>query len=199
MIQPFSLAVSPGEIVTLMGPSGCGKSSLLAYIAGDLAEPLAGSGEVILNGTNLTAVAPVRRRIGRLFQDDLLFPHMSVGDNLMFGIARASRAEREARMRAALRETGIEGFEHRKPSSLSGGQRQRVALMRSLLAAPTAMLLDEPFNRLDEELRSSMRELVFTRIAASGIPCLLVSHDRDDAPTGGRVLHISRNGEVRDV
>lgn len=199
LIQPFSLPVGGGEITTLMGPSGSGKSSLLAYIAGDIEQPLSGAGDVLLAGSNLAAVPPERRRIGRLFQDDLLFPHMSVGDNLLFGMARGPRAERQSRMRAALADVGLEGFESRKPASLSGGQRQRVALMRALLAEPLAMLLDEPFNRLDEELREAMRQLVFNHIRRSGIACLLVTHDRADAPAGSPVFHISRNGEVHSV
>ena len=199
LIQAFDLAIARSEIVTLMGPSGSGKSSLLSYVAGDLAPPLTGHGQVRLGGTDISTALPAQRHIGRLFQDDLLFPHMSVAENLLFGVPRGQRRAREQKMRASLAEVDLVGFEHRSPASLSGGQRQRVALMRALLAEPSAMLLDEPFNKLDEELRQSMRELVFSRIAAANIPCLLVTHDRADAPPGGRTLRISREGLVQHV
>ena len=195
LIQPFSLTIQAGEIVTLMGPSGSGKSSLLAYVAGDLTPPLHGAGRVSLGGRQLNAVPPEARKVGRLFQDDYLFPHMSVGENLLFGMKRGPRHDRQAMMRLALQEAGIEGLEARAPHTLSGGQRQRVALMRALMAKPDAMLLDEPFNKLDMELRASMRAYVFSHLLARQIPCLLVTHDRADAP--GRVLAIGPYGVVR--
>ncbi|MDE2383877.1 MAG: ATP-binding cassette domain-containing protein [Alphaproteobacteria bacterium] len=198
LIAPFSLSIAPGEIVTLMGPSGSGKSSLLSGLAGLLAPPLAWQGRVLLNGEDLGLVAPARRRLGRLFQDDLLFPHLSVGENLLFGMARGGRALRLARMREALAETGLAGFENRPPHTLSGGQRQRVALMRSLLAQPLAMLLDEPFNKLDAALRSQIRSSTFDLLQARGTPSLLVTHDLADVPPGGRVLKIE-NGKVKDA
>ena len=199
LIQTFSLSIGNSEIVTLMGPSGCGKSSLLSYIAGDLAPPLTGAGRVMLEGLDISGTQPARRRIGRMFQDDLLFPHMTIGENLLFGMARGDKAQRHSKMLAALAAVDLSGFEHRDPASLSGGQRQRVSLMRALLAEPRAMLLDEPFNQLDEELRHSMRELVYSHIRQAGIPCLVVTHDREDAPAGGRVLRMTRGGEVQDV
>lgn len=197
LIKPVSLSIASGQVVTLMGPSGCGKSSLLSYIAGDLEPPLSGEGEINVNGQDVKNVAPEARRIGRLFQDDLLFPHLTVGDNLLFGMARGDRATRETRMREALKEIELDGFEHRRPRTLSGGQRARVALMRALLADPLCMLLDEPFNKLDQELRLTMRKLTFAKLAR--VPCLMVTHDREDAPPGGRVLRINRIGEVTDA
>ena len=196
LIRPFSLEVAAGEIVTLMGPSGSGKSSLLSFIAGDLEPPFQAHGNVALDGARLDGLAPEDRGIGRLFQDDLLFPHLTVGENLMFGIPRGPRMQREAMMREGLREIGLEDFATRPPHTLSGGQRSRVALMRALLARPRAMLLDEPFNKLDAELRTAMRSLVYGHLAERRIPCLLVTHDRDDAPEGGRVLHLDRSGAV---
>jgi putative thiamine transport system ATP-binding protein len=196
LLRPFPLSIGAGEIAALMGPSGCGKSSLLSYIAGDIELPLFGTGNVILNGIELAPLQPAERRIGRMFQDDLLFPHMSVGGNVLFGM---SGERREDRMSKALADVGLAGFENRFPASLSGGERQRVALMRALMAEPRAMLLDEPFNRLDAELREAMRELTFSRIREAGIPCLLVTHDRDDAPPDARLLQIGKDGEVRDV
>lgn len=198
LIRRFSLRIEAGEIVCLMGPSGAGKSSLLGLIAGDLAAPFEGAGQVRLDGRDLGGLAPERRRIGRLFQDDLLFPHLTVGENLLFGMARGAQDARLAAMRAGLKAIDLEAFEDRPPHSLSGGQRSRVALMRALLAEPAAMLLDEPFNKLDADLRQSLRGLVFRHLQERAIPTLLVTHDRADAPPGGRVLTITRAGEVRD-
>lgn len=198
LLAPFSLKVEPGEIVTLMGPSGSGKSALLSAIAGDLASAFAAQGSVWLEGQNLSGIAPEARRIGRLFQDDLLFPHLSVGENLLFGITRGAHEARLAKMASALAEIGLGGFQSRAPHTLSGGQRQRVALMRSLLAEPKAMLLDEPFNRLDANLRSQVRSSTFELLRRRGTPTLLVTHDAGDVPEGGRVLKIE-NGAVSDV
>lgn len=197
LIAPFSLEIAAGETVTLMGPSGAGKSTLLSFIAGDLEPFFTGSGGITLNGRDLGEVPAHARGIGRLFQDDLLFPHLTVGENLLFGMPRGPRAKRLALMEQALAEAGLEGFGARPPHTLSGGQRARVAVMRALLAEPRAMLLDEPFNRLDAELRESFRIFVHERTMARSIPCLLVTHDRGDAPPAGRVLKLS-NGEVRD-
>ncbi len=198
LVAPFDLTIETSEIVTLMGPSGCGKSSLLSAIAGTLLSPLAAVGEVKLNAARIVGVAPERRRVGRLFQDDLLFPHMTVGENLLFGMANGERFAREAKMKAALHDIGLAGFETRAPHTLSGGQRQRVALMRSLLAEPLAMLLDEPFNRLDSALRADIRSSTFDLLKRRGTPTLLVTHDIADAPDGGRVFEI-KNGEVKYV
>jgi len=181
-----------------MGASGAGKSTLLSFIAGDLDLPFTATGSVCLEGEALGALPPERRRIGRLFQDDLLFPHLTVGENLLFGMPRGPRAERLAKVDAALAEAGLDGFGDRPPHTLSGGQRARVALMRALAAKPRAMLLDEPFNKLDAELRQAMRDFVFRHIAMRRIPCLMVTHDVADVPQGGRVM-LLRNGEVTDA
>jgi len=188
LIRPFSLGIAAGETVTLMGASGTGKSTLLAFIAGDLEAPFTAEGTVSLEGRNLDGVPPERRRIGRLFQDDLLFPHLTVAENILFGMPRGPRVERLKRVEAALAEAELEGFGARPPHTLSGGQRARVALMRALVAEPRAMLLDEPFNKLDAELREAMRDFVFAHIAMRRIPCLMVTHDHADVPEKGRVL-----------
>jgi putative thiamine transport system ATP-binding protein len=199
LIAPFTLSVAAGEIVTLMGPSGCGKSSLLAYVAGDLATPLRGSGDVRLNGVDLETLPPERRRVGRLFQDDLLFPHLTVGENILFGLPRGDRAARNEMMSLALQRADLAGFVNREPHTLSGGQRARVSLMRALMAKPDCMLLDEPFNKMDKDLRTAMRGYVFNHLKARGIPCLLVTHDIEDAPAGGAVYRIGRAGELKGV
>jgi putative thiamine transport system ATP-binding protein len=198
LMRPFSLAIAPGEIVTLMGRSGAGKSTLLSFIAGDLDEAFDASGSVFLDGARLDLLPPEKRRIGRLFQDDLLFPHLTVGENLLFGMPGGPRAERLKRVEEALAAAELGGMAERPPATLSGGQRARVALLRALLAEPRAMLLDEPFGKLDAPLRQAMRDVVFRNIAARGIPCLMVTHDAADVPEKGRVL-LLKDGEVRDA
>ncbi len=190
IFEPLSLTVAQGEIVTVMGASGSGKTSLLSAVAGDLPEPLYAVGLVILQGRDLTRIPPESRRIGRLFQDDLLFPHLTVGENLLFGMARGPKIERQAMLKMALQHLELEGFENREPHTLSGGQRSRVALMRALLAKPDAMLLDEPFSKLDKTLRSTIREYTYSHLQERNIPTLLVTHDPEDVPTGGRVIYV---------
>jgi putative thiamine transport system ATP-binding protein len=197
LLGPFDLTIAAGETVTLMGPSGSGKSSLLSYLAGDVPEGLEGHGDVHLNSRALNELPPEARRIGRLFQDDLLFPHMTVGENLLFGMPRGDRHERAAKMEDALKQAGLAGYAGRAPHTLSGGERARVALFRTLLAEPEAVLLDEPFSKLDMELRASLRSFVFGHLHERRLPALLVTHDRADAPPGGRVFKIALGGEVR--
>ena len=196
LIKSFTISIEAGEIVTLMGPSGCGKSSLLAYIAGDLTAPMHGVGQVTLDGVDLMDLPPERRRVGRLFQDDLLFPHLTVAENLLFGIARGNPAERQGLVSDALASAQLEGLENRAPQTLSNGQKARVALFRALMAKPQAMLLDEPFSKLDAELRQSIRNYVFAHLRERNIPTLLVTHDREDAPAGGRIFRISNKGDL---
>jgi putative thiamine transport system ATP-binding protein len=196
LVKSFTISIEAGEIVTLMGPSGCGKSSILAYIAGDLTTPMHGAGRVTLDGVDLMGLPPEGRRVGRLFQDDLLFPHLSVAENLLFGIARGNPAERRSLVNDALASAQLEGLENRAPHTLSNGQKARVALFRALMAKPQAMLLDEPFSKLDAELRQSIRNYVFAHLRERNIPTLLVTHDREDAPAGGRVFRISNKGEL---
>ena len=187
------LTVAPGEVLTLMGPSGCGKSSLLAALAGVLPPggPIRLAGEIRLGERLLTPLAPQARRIGMLFQDDLLFAHLTVAENLMFGMPAHLRgmAARRACALEALAEVGLEGQADKLPGQLSGGQKARVSLLRALLAEPEALLLDEPFSRLDKPLRAAFRTLVFERLKTLGIPALLVSHDEEDAP--GAILTLT--------
>ncbi len=198
LVRPFSLQVGPGEVVTFMGASGSGKSSILSYIGGDLDETFTANGDVILNGRKLNNIVPEQRAIGRLFQDDLLFPHMTVAENLAFACAAKPKLERETMIRIALERAELQGFENRPPHTLSGGQRMRVSLMRTLLAKPDAVLLDEPFSRLDSKLRDAMRDYVFSHIRVRNIPVLMVTHDETDAPPGTRILKIM-DREVRNA
>lgn len=184
LLGPLSLDVAPGAVATIMGPSGSGKSSLLAYLCGTLDPAFAASGQATLDGVALAGLAPEKRRIGILFQDDLLFPHLSVAGNLAFAIP-ATAPSRKSQIEAALVEAELDGFGERDPATLSGGQRARVSLMRALLAEPRAILLDEPFSKLDAGLRGKMREFVFAHIRARQIPCLMVTHDEADAAAAG--------------
>jgi putative thiamine transport system ATP-binding protein len=192
--------VAPGEVLSVMGPSGSGKSTLLSVLIGRPDPGFVVAGRVLLDGCDLSGLGPEARRIGLLFQDDLLFPHLSVGENLAFALPASvkGRAAREARIDAALEAADLGGFAGRDPATLSGGQRARVALMRCLLSAPRALLLDEPFSRLDADLRRQMRDFVFGQVRAEGIPAILVTHDLEDAAAaGGKV--ISPLGEVRQT
>ncbi len=181
--------IGPGEVLTVMGPSGVGKSTLLAFITGTLAPDFEATGEVWLDGHEITHAPPHQRRVGILFQDDLLFPHLSVGANLAFGLAQGgSSRDRLAKVDEALDEVGLKGFADRDPATLSGGQKARVALMRMLLSEPCGLLLDEPFSRLDATLRAQVREMVFDRARARELPVLMVTHDAEDARAAGGVI-----------
>jgi putative thiamine transport system ATP-binding protein len=188
----LDLSVAPGAVGTVMGPSGSGKSSLLAWLTGTLGAGVQASGRVLLDGADITDLPPERRRIGLLFQDALLFPHLSVAGNLAIALPPGgSRRERRTRAEAALEEAGLGGFGAQDSATLSGGERARVALLRTLLAEPRALLLDEPFGKLDLPLRQSIREIVFAAIRRRQLPALLVTHDpADAAAAGGEVVEV---------
>ncbi len=193
LFPPVTLSVEAGAVTTIMGPSGIGKSTLLDAIGGHLAGDFEMTGRVLLGGRDITDLPPEARQIGVLFQDALLFPHLSVGDNLAFGLSRAirGRAARRAAVEEALAQAGLAGFHDRDPATLSGGQKARAALFRTLLSDPRALLLDEPFSRLDAERKEDMRRFVFERVRERGIPALLVTHDEGDADAaGGPVLRL---------
>lgn len=193
LIPPLDLEVAPGEVVTIMGPSGSGKSTLLAWLGGFLDRAFTAEGEARIAGASLAGLPPERRRLGILFQDDLLFPHLSVGDNIAFGLRGElrGRSARRAAVEHALERADLAGYAGHDPATLSGGQRARVALMRTLVAAPRALLLDEPFGKLDARLRGEIRSFVFAHAKAEGLPTLLVTHDEADAAAaGGRIVTI---------
>jgi putative thiamine transport system ATP-binding protein len=185
LFSPLSLTVPPGSIATIMGPSGCGKSTLLAAICGMLDPGFSLSGSIFLNGRKLNGMAMENRSVGILFQDDLLFPHLDVFGNMAFGLpAGLSRQAKSERVADSLEAAGLAGFQDRDIATLSGGQKARVSLLRALLAEPQAILLDEPFSKLDENLRGSIKEFVFEQIVRLNIPSLLVTHDRNDSADG---------------
>ncbi len=186
--------VDPGHTLTLMGPSGIGKSTVLSAIVGQLDPGFRATGRILLDGRDLSGIATEDRRVGLLFQDDLLFPHLSVGGNLAFGLARRhrGRSARRAACAQALSEVGLAGIADRDPATLSGGQKARVALLRVLLSEPRALLLDEPFARLDTALRVKVRRLVIERARRQRLPVVLVTHDASDAAaSGGPVIDLT--------
>ena len=180
LISGLRIGVPPGVVHTVMGSSGSGKSSLLAAVCGTLPAVFTFEGSVVLDGERIDALPTRQRRVGILFQDDLLFAHMTVRENLLFAVPAGPRAAREAQVTHALNDLEMPGFAQADPATLSGGQRARVALMRALLAQPHALLLDEPFSKLDTALRQRVREFVFATVHARQIPVLLVTHDEAD-------------------
>lgn len=181
LVAGLDLNIAPGMVHTLMGESGSGKSSVLAALCGTLDDALTFEGTVHLDGQRIDTLPPQARRVGILFQDDLLFAHMTVRENLLFALPRGVQAQREALVLQALADVEMSAYLQADPATLSGGQRARVALARALLAQPRALLLDEPFSKLDAALRVRMRALVFGLIAERYIPALLVTHDAADA------------------
>ncbi|WEZ85911.1 ATP-binding cassette domain-containing protein (plasmid) [Rhizobium sp. 32-5/1] len=187
----LSSHVPPARVLTVMGPSGSGKSTLLAYIGGFLDPVFQAQGRITIGGDDLTGIAPEERRTGILFQDPLLFPHMSVGANVAFAVPAgiSGRKERQRIAAEALTEVELDGFADRDPATLSGGQKARVALTRVLVSRPRLLLLDEPFSKLDMALRQQMRQLVFAKARNANLPVILVTHDEADAEAAGGETH----------
>lgn len=185
-------AITPGQVLTVMGPSGSGKSTLINAIAGFLPKAFECQGKILLNDQEITQVPPERRHVGVLFQDPLLFPHFSVIGNVQYALPPEIKGHaRKAEALKLLRDVGLEECAERDPATLSGGQQARVALVRVLAAAPSALLLDEPFSKLDQALRGTVRDLVFGEITRRQLPALLVTHDPEDAKAaGGQELHL---------
>lgn len=194
-VADVSLAIEPGEFFALLGPSGCGKTTTLRLLAG-LESPTAGS--VRLDGTDVTDRPANRRDVGLVFQDLVLFPHMTVAENVAYGLERAGvpRDERDERVASMLDIVGLAGFEGRDPASLSGGQRQRVALARSLVTEPRVLLLDEPLSSLDRSLREEL-QTELTRIQREvGTAFLYVTHDQESAMTMADRVAVMADGRL---
>jgi putative thiamine transport system ATP-binding protein len=191
LLQDLHIRIEAGTVHTLMGASGTGKSSLLAAVCGTLDAALRFEGSVTLNGRALDHLPPQARKVGILFQDALLFPHLDVRENLLFAVPRGPAAARNAHVQQALADMELTDFAQADPATLSGGQRARVALARALLAQPQALLLDEPFSKLDAALRARMRTLVFDTIAERNIPALLVTHDAQDVADTRLVSYVN--------
>lgn len=196
-VHGVSLGLHAGDIGVLIGPSGCGKTTLLRAVAG--LEPVS-SGEIRLTKSVVSSatlsVPPEQRRIGMVFQDYALFPHLSVGRNVAFGIHQLPRAEQAARVAEVLQLVGLEGSENRYPHELSGGQQQRVALARALAPRPQLMLLDEPFSNLDVDLRERLAHEVRGILKAAGATALFVTHDQFEAFAIGDVIGVMHEGHL---
>jgi iron(III) transport system ATP-binding protein len=198
-VEGVSFGLAPGEVGVLIGPSGCGKTSLLRAVAGLerlQSGRIAIEGEVLSEPASGRHVAAEKRRIGMVFQDYALFPHLSITDNVAFGIAHRPRAEREARVQQMLDLVGLAHAARRAPHQLSGGQQQRVALARALAPAPRLLLLDEPFSSLDVDLRERLAQEVRTILKASGTTALLVTHDQLEAFAIGDRIGVMNQGRL---
>ena len=198
--QALDLVVSPGELVTLIGPSGCGKSTALRLVAG-LERPDAGgitiAGDVVADRRHWQP--PERRRVGLVFQDHALFPHLTVADNVAFGIDRLSRAERTQRVGEVLDLVRLAHLSGRYPHELSGGEQQRVALARALAPRPAVILLDEPFSSLDENLRAQVRADTVAVLRTTGTTAVLVTHDQTEALSVGDRVVVLRDGVIEQA
>tara|TARA_B110000114_G_scaffold56011_1_gene59569 strand:+ start:1110 stop:1733 length:624 start_codon:yes stop_codon:yes gene_type:complete len=180
-IKDLNIKVNNGKILTIFGSSGIGKSSLINVIAGVYESNLLFTGDIVLNNKKITNTLPEKRKIGLLLQDGVLFPHLSVEQNLIFGIKKSlTSKEKYLLINEHLIEANMEGFENRYPNTLSGGQKSRVACLRAILSEPDALLLDEPFSSIDPEQRNSFRLFVANQVREKKIPCILVTHDESD-------------------
>ena len=201
-VRELSFAVGPGEIVCLLGPSGCGKTTVLRLAAG--LEPLQKGrvrvGErLVAEGGDPRQVPPEARGVGLMFQDYALFPHLTVHENVAFGIPR-TEPRRDAWVRGVLDEMGLEDFADRYPHTLSGGQQQRIALLRALAPRPQVLLLDEPFSGLDEHLRQQIRMETLRRLEGSNVCTLMVTHDPEEAMfLADRIVVLDRGRLVQDA
>ena len=197
VVREVDLAIAPGEVHCLVGSSGCGKTTTLRLVAG--LETLQ-AGWIALNGRVLAepgrSLPPERRRVGLMFQDFALFPHLSVAENVAFGLAGGSRRERASRVAGLLAAVNMSAYAKAYPHTLSGGEQQRVALARAMAPAPELMLLDEAFSALDTALRAQVREETLGFLRAAGTPTLLVTHDAEEAIRVGDRIHAMQQGRI---
>jgi ABC-type Fe3+/spermidine/putrescine transport system ATPase subunit len=198
VLRDCTLSVERGQVLTLLGASGCGKTTLLRIIAGFL-DP--DQGEVRIQGRDITTLPPNRRQVGYVFQNYALFPHLTVAENVAYGlrVRRRPRAEIADRVRAALSTVALDGFADRYPARLSGGQQQRVAIARALVLEPEVLLLDEPFNALDAKLRLAMQVELRKLISRVGITSIFVTHDQAEAMTLSDQVAVMREGRVEQL
>jgi len=203
-VRNVSLEVPQGEILALVGQSGSGKTTLMRLISG---LEIPDSGKILVDGTEVadaagkTWVAPHKRRVGLVFQDGALFPHLTVAKNVAYGLSRKEfpKEERQAITANMLEMTGLQDYRDRFPHQLSGGERQRLAVARALAPKPKLILLDEPFSNLDPALRPSIREDILSILRASDITAILVTHDTDDALAIGDRIAVFREGQIEQI
>ncbi|WP_323035098.1 ABC transporter ATP-binding protein [Pararhodobacter sp.] len=195
-VERVNLVVGEGELLALLGPSGCGKTTTLRMIGG-FEQP--DEGRVLFENRDITHLTPEARGIGFVFQDYALFPHLSVLDNVKFGLRKLSRAEAKARAAEMLTLVGLAELGKRRPHQLSGGQQQRVALARALAVAPKLILLDEPFSNLDAKMRVETRQEVRKLLKATGSAGILVTHDQEEALALADRIAVMDNGRVVQV
>jgi putative spermidine/putrescine transport system ATP-binding protein len=198
VVSDVDLEARSGEILALLGPSGCGKTTTLRMIAG-LVQPT--SGDIAIDGKPITDLPVHRRNLGMLFQNYALFPHMTVLENVAFGLTMRgiARAEMKQRSRQALALTHLTGFEDRMPAALSGGQQQRVALARAIVYRPKVLLLDEPFGALDKKLREAMQIELRQLCNELGLTTILVTHDQEEALVLADQIAVMRGGRIEQV
>jgi spermidine/putrescine transport system ATP-binding protein len=198
VVDDLDLAIGDGEFFSLLGPSGCGKTTTLRMVAG-FERPTSGS--ILLGGTEITHQAPAKRPVNMVFQDYALFPHLTVADNVAFGlkVKRLAKEERAERVTGALATMQLTGLTERRPNQLSGGQRQRVALARALVNRPHALLLDEPLGALDLKLRKEMQAELKEVHRATGTTFLYVTHDQEEALTMSDRIAVMRDGRVEQL
>lgn len=199
-VAGVSLWLKPGELLALLGPSGCGKTTTLRLMAG-FERP--DSGQVVVNGQLVAGAGrwlpPEKRQLGMVFQDYALFPHLSVNDNIAFGLRHLTNRARQQRVAELLEMVGLSGFEKRYPHQLSGGQQQRVAIARALAPRPTALLLDEAFNSLDAAIQASMHREVRAILKAEGVAAVLVTHNQQEAFSLADRMAVLNKGAVEQV
>lgn len=195
VVDRLSLLVEPGSLTALVGPSGCGKTTTLKVVAG-LLDP--SGGEVLFNGRSVLGLPAEKRPVAMVFQKPLLFPHLSVGDNVGFGLRmrRVPKKDRAERVGRALELVRLEGFADRRVGEVSGGQEQRVALARALVTEPQVLLLDEPFSALDASLRTEIRDLVRGLQQELGVTTLFVTHDQEEAVSIADYVALLLEGKV---
>ena len=197
-VDGVNLTINNGEFFAMLGPSGSGKTTVLRLIAGF---EIPDSGEIEIDGIDVSNVPPFNRDVNTVFQDYALFPHMSVQKNVEYGlrVKGVKKAERESRARKALEKVKLAGFENRKPSQLSGGQRQRVALARSIVNEPKVLLLDEPLGALDLKLRHEMQKELKDLQQSLGITFIFVTHDQEEALTMADRIAVFNEGNIVQV
>lgn len=197
-VDHVSFSLPRGEMLALLGPSGCGKTTILRMIAGLIAPT---SGAIRIEGRDVSSIAVYKRNMGMVFQAYALFPHMTVAQNISFGLEmrKVGRAEREERVRKALDLVKLAGFGDRKVSQLSGGQQQRAAIARSLVIEPELLLLDEPLSNLDAKLRDEMRDEIRDIQARTGVTAIFVTHDQDEALSMADRLAVMSAGRLEQV